>query len=320
MSEQRLAGRRVLVTGGHGFIGRHVVRLVAQRGGEPVVPYLAMDPHELSLPGTHVRADLRNIDASVLEGVDAVIHLAARSGGIQFQEGEAVLTENQAITSGVLTAAAAADVSRVFLSSSTVIYADAGPPPLAESAAKLDPEDAPSAYARSKLADEVAGAQWQAEGAFDVVVGRFANVYGPEASFDPRRSTVIHSLVAKAVKVANGGAFTVWGDGRAVRSFIFVEDVARAVVAIVERGAGGEAYNVDTSVPITIAKLAQLIGSLVGLNAQPEFDATKPVGSAYRVTDSSKLAALGFEPRIGLEEGLSRTIAAYRSRYQPPSG
>jgi GDP-L-fucose synthase len=307
----------VLVTGGHGFIGRHVVRLVARRGGEPVVPYLEEHPHQLSLPGTHVHADLRNIDAAVLEGVEAVIHLAARSGGIQFQEEEAVLAENHAITGGVLTAAAAADVSRVFLSSSTVIYADAGPPPLAESAAKLGPEDAPSAYALSKLADEEAGAGRHAAGAFDVVVGRFANVYGPEASFDPGRSTVIHSLIAKAVEAANGGAFTVWGDGKAVRSFIFVEDVARAVVAIVERGAGGEAYNVDTSVPITIVQLAQLIGRLVGLDVRPEFDTTKPVGSAYRVTDSTKLAALGFEPRVGLEEGLSRTISAYRSRYQP---
>ena len=154
----RLQGKTVLVTGGHGFIGRHVVAALARAGAVPrstVHPDGSLVP---DLPGENLSVDLEDADQAneVVKGADIVVHLAARAGGIQFQGGEdaSTFSSNRRITDNVLAACARANVDRVFLASSSVIY-QPSVEPIAESWPVLGPVDQPDPYTWSKVTDEV---------------------------------------------------------------------------------------------------------------------------------------------------------------------
>lgn len=303
----------VLVTGGHGLIGRHVVAELARRGVRVIAPHRTGEKHGMDVHTPEL--DLEDTDglAALLDDVDAVVHLAARSGGIQFQDaGHAVvLDDNRRITRSVLAACRAAGVDRAFLASSGVVYAPSDRP-ISEDHAVLRPEDRPSGYAWSKLSDEAA-AHWEmGESGLEAVVGRFSNVYGPGASFDPSRSTVVHALVRRAAEAGDGATLTVWGDGSAVRSFLAAPDAARAVVTVVERGQPGAAYNIDSGVPVSIGELAREVVDVVNPTLQLEFDASKPSGQPVRVLDIARLRSLGFEPSVGLREGIGMVLQAWR--------
>ena len=312
----RVSGARVLVTGAHGFIGRAVVRRLAEDGAAEIrCPYRPGSRPAPDLPGTHVAADLRDVDAvaRLTAGADLVVHLAARSGGIAFQQDGHVdvFTENTALTRAVLAASARAGVRRLFLASSAVVYRGDGH--LDERAPTLGPADGDvSGYAWSKLTDEVLGGWYTGDG-LEVVAGRFGNVYGPGGP----PSTVVHALVARALAAPPGATLLVWGDGTAVRSFLHVDDAARAVLTIVERGRAGEVYNVDSGQPFTIAELAGLVRDAIDPQLSVEFDHSKPSGLARRVPDPAKLLRLGFVPFVQLGPGIVATVEAFRADKAP---
>jgi nucleoside-diphosphate-sugar epimerase len=308
----------VLVTGGHGFIGQHVVAALARAGTNPVSVAQSGGTMLADQPGESIALDLEDWDRlkEVVGGVDGVVHLAARAGGIQFQaEGESdVFSSNRLITDNLLAACAEAKVRRVFLASSLVTYL-ASSHPLTESDPQLGPANRPDPYAWSKITDEVV-ASWHRE--LDIVVGRFGNVYGPGAPFEPDRSTVVHALVDRAAKLGDGEDLVVWGDGTAVRSFVFVEDAADAVLIALADGAHGEAYNIDSGVEATIAQLATAVRDQVNPTLNLIFDPARPTGTSYRVASIAKLSAIGYAPRINLEEGLRRTVDWYRENVASP--
>jgi len=315
-----LDGARVLVTGGHGFIGSAVVRHLAAAGAHVVAP---ARPGTLrsDLPCEAAELDLREAGAldEAARGAALVVHLAARSGGVQFQEGLAddVLDENRALTRAVLRAAAKAGVRRVFLASSGVVYAAGAGETLTEDADTVAPgKGSVSAYAWSKLTDEVAAA-WSD---VDVVVGRFTNVYGPGGTFDPERSTVVHALAARAVATPPGEPLVVWGDGSAVRSFLHVDDAARAVLAVLRHGEAGAAYNVDSSRATSIRGLAELVRDAVDPALRLVFDADRPSGPSRRVLDASRLGELGFRAEVSLETGVAQVVADYRASRSAATG
>jgi len=316
-SHEGLAGGRVLVTGGYGFVGQAVTRALAAAGAQVTCLYRPGSRPIRDLPGTLLAGDARDpaLLSAALDGVDFVVHLAARSGGIQFQEAShiEVFTENHGLTSAVLSTAARAGVRRVFLASSATVYRDQTAELLAESAPLVMPGvDQVSGYAWSKLTDEALGGWHARQGDFEVVIGRFTNVYGPGGSFESDRSTVIHALVRRAVETPPGGWLVVWGDGSPVRSFIYIDDAASAVLDVLLHGVSGEAYNIDSSEPVTIAELAEMIRHALGGELSVQFDPSQPSGMPRRVLDTRKLRTLGCQPLTPLSMGVRGTVAHYR--------
>ena len=308
----------IAVTGAAGFVGRNVVRTLANRGESVVAIVRPEDEIPERFP-----ADVRALDAGneealqvALHDVSRAVHLAALSGGIQLQQASHrnLYVENRRLTDSVLGAAATLGIDRVFLASSTVVYRDSTSDRIKEDDPIVGPSDAPTGYAWSKATDEVI-AGWTND--VETVAGRFGNIYGPEASFDPARSTVVHGLISRMVDAPEGGTVTVWGDGSAVRSFIHVEDVASAIALILNEGEAGVAYNVDTAEAITIHDLAYLIRDLAAPSIGLEFDPTKPSGPHRRVPDNSRLRSLGFTPTVTLADGLAATIDWYRTHRVP---
>ena len=267
----------------------------------------------LDLPGEALLLDLEDrveLDRAV-SGSDMVVHLAARAGGIQFQDDRAltVFSTNRQITDNLLASCLEANVARVFLASSLVTYRDASGL-LQETHPQLRPSDGPSPYAWSKITDEVV-ASWHSDLNFSI--GRFGNVYGPGAPFDPSRSTVVHALIDRAARLTDGADLVVWGDGTATRSFVFVKDAARAVLLTLSAGRPGESYNIDTGEPVTIAELAEVVRDQVNATLRLVFDDSKPAGTPYRVASIDKLASLGYAPATTLAEGIKATVDWYRN-------
>jgi nucleoside-diphosphate-sugar epimerase len=302
---------RVLVTGGDGFVGRHVVG--AFRDGGHEVRWTTLAPGE---DPAGITVDLRVPGAldGHLDGVDAVVHLAARAGGIGFQRtpDPTVFADNRALTDSVLAAAAAAGVGRVFLASSAVVYRPRTGRPHLETDPLVALEDHPSPYAWSKVTDEVAaGWSMAAHPGTSVVVGRFANVYGPGGPDGDDTGTVVHTLIRRAGEAAAAGEpLRVWGDPSAVRSFVFVADVARAVALLATSADAAGAYNIDTGVPIDIGSVARTVAAAIDPGLSIETDASRPSDVPYRVTDPGRIGGLGFVPEVDFLEGIRRCVAA----------
>jgi nucleoside-diphosphate-sugar epimerase len=302
----------VALVGGAGFIGSHVVIAVRNAGGTPIVVNQVEAPHL----DCEVRvADVLDVNelAEALDGCESVIHLAARAGGIQMQHAAGIFRANRTLTDNVLEACAVNGIGDVFLASSQVVYRSSVDP-LDEASPIVSSVDSPTQYAWSKATDEVLGKWWGEGTDRRVVFGRFGNIYGPGAPYGENRSTVIHALIKRFSEAEQGSTVEVWGDGTAVRSFLYVGDAAEGVVAVLRNGKAGSVYNIDSGVPVTIRHLAEEINEAVGSDLNLVFDADKPTGVPYRVGSIDRIAATGYRPSTTLADGLAATISDFRTR------
>ncbi|GAA4128223.1 NAD-dependent epimerase/dehydratase family protein [Actinospica acidiphila] len=326
---------RVLVTGGAGFIGSHVVTALRTRGHEPVVLDVRTDP----------AADVRAPDAvrAALRGVDAVCHQAAMVGlGTGFADAPEYVSRNDLGTAVLLTAMADAGVRRLVLAGSMVVYGEGryecprhgvvrpGPraegdlaagrfePPCPVCGAALAPglvaEDAPAdprnVYATTKLAQEHLAAAWARATGGSAVSLRYHNVYGPGMPRDTPYAGVA-SFFRSAL--ARGEAPRVFEDGGQRRDFVHVRDVASANVAALEADppAGAlTAYNTGSGTPHTVGEMAQALAEAHG-GPSPVVTGDYRLGDVRHITaDSTRLrTALGWKPEITFEEGM-REFAA----------
>lgn len=325
MTSMYWRNRKVLVTGAAGFIGSHVAEMLVNEGAcvtATVLPTLEPDgPDNLrGLRGkvTIVAADLSDMDAcvSACRGQDVMFSIAHADGSASFKRDRPayIFRQNMFITLNMLEAARQAGVERFLVMSSAEIYSPDVPLPIRE----VDgfsgwPSKQSDAYAWSKRMSEFAAEVYSREHSLKVAIARPSNVYGPRDSFDPARGRVIPMFIRKALH--GDGPIDIWGTGEQKRSFLYAGDLARGLLDLVEHHPVCDPVNFSGERQISIADLANLIVRLSGRDVAVTCDPTKPAGPANRVLSGVKAQQLlDFAETVSLEEGLKRTIDAYRQQ------
>jgi GDP-L-fucose synthase len=305
------SGRPVLVTGGAGFLGRRVVAKLAERGARVVAPSSA--ECDLTVPGA--------ADAVLAEHRPAtVIHLAARVGGIGYNQAEPapLYLANLLMGTHVIEAARhAPSVDKTVLLGTVCSYPKITPVPFREESLwEGFPEETNAPYGVAKKAHlvhaQVNAAQYGQRFAYLIPT----NLYGPGDKFHPAVSHVIPALIKKAVDAVEAGAdvIDVWGTGRASREYLYVDDAADAIVLAAEVYEGTQPINLGTDHEVTIGETVEAITRLVGFRGELRWDASKPDGQPRRRVDASRaLELLGWKAQMPFEDGLRETIAWYRA-------
>lgn len=309
-----LAGKRVLVTGGSGFLGRYVCRELAQaRVAEVIVPRSAQyDLRE--------QEAIRHLFQHTAPHV--VVHLAAVVGGIganRIHPGQ-YFYDNAIMGIQLMEAARLAGVEKFIGIGTICSYPKHTPVPFRESDLWTGyPEETNAPYGLAKKMLLVQAQAYRQQYGFNAVTLLPVNLYGPGDNFDPQTSHVIPALIRKAVEARDEGRphIDVWGTGTASREFLFVRDAARAVVMAAEYYNDGEPVNLGSGQEITIRELAQLICECCGFSGEIQWDASKPDGQPRRCLDVTRAQQeFGFRAATGFREGLLETIAWYEQERQ----
>jgi GDP-L-fucose synthase len=316
-------GKRVLVAGGSGFIGSHLVESLLDAGASvsatasteatlrrflvPVLGRIRAVVGDLS-DAAHARAAVR--------GQDLVMYLAARVGGVahNIAHPASLFRDNLHPFLSVIEAARLEQTPRFVATSSACVYPREAsvPTPEREGFAGV-PEVTNGGYGWAKRMEEYLAAAYREEFGLDACVARPVNAYGPRDNFDPQTSHVIPSLIRRVLGGEN--PLRVWGDGTATRSFLYVDDFVRGLMLVAERVRRPEAINIATDEEISVGDLARLVVDLTGQRTTIEFDPSKPSGQPRRLCDTTLARHdLGFKAEVRLENGLARTIAWYRAR------
>lgn len=299
-------GRRIVVTGGAGFIGSRVVEALKQRGvpaSNIIVPRSATD-------------DLRNHDncRRVVAGAHIVLHLAAPTGGIAFSRAHPASQYRDCtlIDLGMLEAARAEGVERFVTLGNLLAYPAAAPSPLVESSLYDGPVASTHlGIARAKRNLVAVAEMYHREYSMHVTGVLSANAYGPGDRFDPAHSHVIPATIMKCFRDED---LEVWGDGTPTRDFLYVTDVAEGLLRAAERLTPPTVVNLASGREASIAELVHTIARLSGFRREIRFDPSKGGGDPRRVASTTLGSELlDFSPQIDLEEGLARTIEFYRS-------
>ncbi|MGE5178992.1 MAG: GDP-L-fucose synthase family protein [Bacteroidota bacterium] len=307
---------RIVVTGGTGFLGSHLLRALRDRGYENVQGLGSAD-FDLT------RED--EVERMLAEHApDAIVHLAAVVGGIGANRRYpgTYFYRNLMMGTLLMERARRAGVRR-FLSVGTICsYPKFTPVPFREEELWDGyPEETNAPYGLAKKMLLVQSQAYRAEFGFDGVNVLVVNLYGPGDHFDPEISHVIPALIRKCVEAADEGRpeIEIWGTGNATREFLYVEDAARGITAALERLEGGEPVNLGAGAEISIRELAGRIAAAAGFRGRFRFDPTQPDGQPRRCLDTSRAERLlGWRAETPLETGLSRTVAWYRAKRRDP--
>ena len=303
------ADRRVMVTGGGGFLGKAVVARLEAAGATEVFVPRSRD------------YDLRTSDgirSALADGrPDVVIHLAAVVGGIgaNRENPGRFFYENAIMGIELMEQARVASVAKFVQIGTVCSYPKFTPVPFHEDDLWNGyPEETNAPYGVAKKMLLVQGQAYRQQYGFDVIHLIPVNLYGPGDNFDPASSHVIPALIKKAVDARDAGeaSIEVWGTGSASREFLYVDDAAEGIVLGAERYDGAEPVNLGVGREITIRQLVELIVRLTGFAGEVRWDAGKPDGQPRRALDTSRAHELfGFEAKTSFEDGLRRTIDWY---------
>jgi GDP-L-fucose synthase len=300
---------RIYVAGHRGLAGSAIVRALRLRGCRNLV---LRTHQELDL--TEQAAVRRFFD---LERPEAVILAAARVGGIHANNSRpaAFIRDNLLIQDNVIDAAHRAGVAKFVFLGSSCIYPKLAPQPMTEDCLLTGPlEPTNQWYAVAKIAGLKMCQAYRREFGFNAISLMPTNLYGPGDNFDLQTSHVLPALIRRFHDAGERGEdrVTVWGTGTPRREFLHVDDLAEAVLYLLETYDAEPIVNVGWGEDVTIGELVGLIASVAGFRGEVRYDTTKPDGAPRKLLDTTRLTALGWRPKIDLKRGLVGTYAWFR--------
>jgi GDP-L-fucose synthase len=299
----------VVVTGGAGFLGSAVVRVLKGLAGS--VRTIHSNEHDLRDPHAAREA---------VDGAEIVIHLAARVGGIGFnRRNPAPLAyDNLVIGSNMFEQSRLAGVKKLVAANTVCAYPKFTDVPFSEDDLWNGyPEESNAPYGLAKKMLLVLSDAYRRQYGFNSCAPIIANLYGPNDNFDLEDSHVIAAMIRKFVEAHEQSAAEVvlWGSGEPTREFLYVDDAARALLLVAERLNSSEPVNIGTGRETKIRDLAELVAALAGFEGEIVWDATRPDGQPARYLDVTRARELiGFAAEVSLEDGLRRTIESFTSQ------
>ncbi len=310
-----LADARVMVTGGGGFLGRRISLKLEERGAGPIV--IRSAEYDLTDP-RRVRAALEEARA------EYVVHAAAVVGGIgaNRQHPGRFFFANAAMGIHLIDEAWQAGIRKLVIVGTVCSYPKYTNVPFREEdlwGGYPEETNAPYGLAKKMLLVQ-AQAYWDEYG-FESVFVIPTNLYGPGDNFDHDTSHVIPAIIRKCVEAREAGddEVVLWGTGRPTREFLYVDDAAEGIVLALQHLESPEPVNLGSASEIGIKELAEQIARITGFEGRFVWDPSKPDGQPRRAVDGSKARrVLGWSPRVGLEEGLTRTVDWFREHRSIP--
>jgi len=306
-----LAGKSVFIAGHNGMVGGAVLRALKRRGNVRLITATRqqLDLRDERAVGTFF-ADHRP---------DACVLAAAKVGGIAANSADKVgfLYDNLRIQNAVIGAARATDTERLLFLGSSCIYPKLAKQPIREDSLLTGPlEPTNDAYAIAKIAGLKLCEFLNREEGRAYISAQPCNLYGPGDNYHPTGSHVIPGLIRRfhEAKIARESETVLWGSGTPLREFLYVDDLADALVFLLENYNEPELINVGSGEEVSIAELAKLIAETVGFNGGIQLDRSKPDGTMRKVMDSSRIREAGWKPTTGLQEGLAHAYQDFVSR------
>jgi GDP-L-fucose synthase len=309
--------KRILVTGGAGFLGSHIVENLVQKRGVSVSQIVVLRSND---------SDLRVYDncRKAVENADIIIHLAAKVGGIGFNQKYpgTLFYDNIIMGAQLMEAARLAKVEKFVQIGTVCAYPKFTPPPFREADLWNGyPEETNAPYGIAKKSLLVMAQAYRKQYGMNVIYLLPVNLYGPKDNFDVESSHVIPALIRKFVEATERGEkeVVVWGTGQASREFLYVEDAAEGIVQAAEKYDKAEPVNLGTGKEITIKDLVTLIARLTDFDGQIVWNTSKPDGQPRRCLDTSiAKREFGFEAKTSFVLGLQKTIEWYRQNLLKP--
>ncbi len=311
--------KKILVTGGTGMIGSHLVELLLEKNAN-----IRITTHERKIPKELedkkidiISGDLteKKIAEESVKGMDYVFHLAAYTGGLgrTSTHPASTLTPNLIMDGNILESAKNEKIDRFLYASCTCVYPNNEKTLEEEDAWKGNPPEAHASYSWSKRMGERQAIAYHKEYDMNIAIVRPSNSYGPRDSDDLETAHALGSLIIKAINKMD--PFVIWGDGSPIREYVYAQDAAKGMLLAMQNYCVGDPINLASGEFVSINELAQKILKITNMNPEIKFDKEKPSGQKRRVLSNKKAEdKIGFVAETPLDVGIEKTIKWYRQK------